>query len=161
MTTARGNAEVVRRWFAAGIAAAATRDAEPLRDLIDPEFEFAPHITGGHEGVLFRGFEGLLSFIRVQAETWESLQAEPSGMCENGDAVVVLGTIHARGRGSGGDVEEPTVWLCRVRDGRILSLEARAARDPAQVASALAEAGLLRDAFDAHRKSAETARLSD
>jgi ketosteroid isomerase-like protein len=135
--------------FAAGVAAAATRDPEPLRDLIDPEFEFAPHITGGHEGVEFRGFEGLLSFIRAQAETWERLQAEPSEMRENDDLVVVLGTIRARGRGSGVDVEEPAVWLCRVRNGRVLRLEAHAARDPAQVAWALAEAGLPPDAFDA------------
>jgi SnoaL-like domain len=108
---AHENSELVRRWFAAGIAVSATRDAEPLRDLIDPEFEFAPHITGGHEGVEFRGFEGLLTFISVQAETWENLRAEPSEMRENGDVVVVLGTIRARGRASGVDVEEPAVWL--------------------------------------------------
>jgi hypothetical protein len=72
---AEGNLELVRRWFAPGIEAEATRDVEPLRDLIDPEFGFAPHITGGHEGIEFRGFEGVLSFIRMQAETWEGLRA--------------------------------------------------------------------------------------
>jgi ketosteroid isomerase-like protein len=149
------------RWFAAGIEAGTTRDAEPMRELIDPEFEFAPHITGGHEGVVFRGFEGLLTFIRVQAETWESLRAEPSEMRENGDVVVVLGTIRARGRASGVDVEEPTVWLCRIRGGRILRLEAHAARDPARVAWALAEAGLPPDAFDTHGASGEAASSGD
>ena len=155
------NVELVRRFFAAGIEAEATRDAEPFRDLIDPEFEFAPHITGGHEGVEFRGFEGLLSFVRVQAETWEGLRAELSEMRENGDVVVALGTIRARGRASGVDVEEPTVWLCRIRDGRILRLEAHAARDPARVAWALAEAGLPPAAFRMHGESAEAARPGD
>jgi hypothetical protein len=64
---ARGNLELVRRLFAAGNAAAAGGDPEPMRDLIDPEFEFAPHITGGHEGVEFHGFEGLLTFIRMSS----------------------------------------------------------------------------------------------
>jgi ketosteroid isomerase-like protein len=151
---ANENLELVRHWFAAGITAAATRDASPLRDLMDPEFEFAPHITGGHEGVEFRGFEGLLSFIRVQAETWDGLRAELSEMRANGDVVVALGTIRARGRASGVDVEEPTVWLCRIRGGRVLRLEAHAARDPAQVAWALAQAGLPPDAFRADNESA-------
>ena len=157
---AGGNLELVRRWFAAAIAGAATRDAEPMRDLVDPEFEFAPHITGGHEGVEFRGFEGLLSFLRISAETWESLRPEPSAMRENGDVVVMLGTLRARGRGSGVEVEEPTVWLCRIRDGRMRRIEAHPARDPAQVARVLAEAGLPPDAFDTRGESDEAANLS-
>jgi ketosteroid isomerase-like protein len=155
------NVELVERWFAAGLTAAATRDATPLRDLIDPEFEFAPHITGGHEGVEFHGFEGVLSFIGVQAETWEGLRAELSEVRASGDVVVAVGTIRARGRASGVDVEEPTVWLCRIRDGRILRLEAHPARDPARVAWALAEAGLPADAFRTPDESAEAASRGD
>jgi ketosteroid isomerase-like protein len=158
---ADANIEVVRRWFATGAEAAASGDPEPLRELIHPEFEFAPHITGGHEGVEFHGYEGFVSFVRLQAETWESLRAEPSEMREHGEVVVVLGTLSARGRGSGVEVEEPTVWLCRLRDGRMLRLEAHAARDPARVAWALAQAGLPPDAFDAHQESGEDAGPSD
>ena len=148
---AHSDEEMIRRLLAAFTAGLATGDQEPLRELVDPEFEFAPHITGGHEGVEFRGLEGLLSFWRVQAETWAYLRAEPSEMVENGDLVVALGTIRTSGRTSGVDVEEPTVWLCRFRGGRILGLEAHAARDRAQITWALAQAGLPPDAFD--RKS--------
>lgn len=147
---AHGNLEIVRRWFAAGNA----RDTEVLREVVHPEFVFAPHITGGHEGLEFRGVDGPSSFLRLQAETWESLQAEPSEMRQNGDVVVVLGTIRARGRGSGVDVEEPTIWVCRCLDGLILRIEARTARDPAQVGQALAEAGLPPHAFDTHEGEA-------
>jgi hypothetical protein len=137
------------------------RHPEPLRELIHPEFEFAPHITGGHEGVEFHGYDGFVSFVSVQAETWESLHAEPLEMRERGDVVVVLGTLRARGRGSGVEVEEPTVWLCRCRCGRMLRLEAHAARDSAQVVWALAQAGLPPDAFDAPGESGEAASSSD
>src|SRR3984893_14387647 len=117
-----GNIELVKRWFAIAAEAAATGHTEPLREVIHPEFELAPHITGGHEGVEFHGYDGFVSFVSVQAETWESLSAEPSEMRGHADAVVVLGTLRAQGRDSGVEVEEPTVWLCRVRDGRMLRL---------------------------------------
>ncbi|HVS28419.1 MAG TPA: nuclear transport factor 2 family protein [Solirubrobacteraceae bacterium] len=143
---AHGNAETLRRVLAAGTRA----DFEAVREFLDPELEFAPHITGGFEGAEFHGFEGLESFSRLRAETWETLRAEPAEIRENGDLMVVLGTIYARGRGSGVEVEEPTVWLCRFHDGRLLRIEARAAREPGQIAWALAEAGLPPDAFDAH-----------
>jgi ketosteroid isomerase-like protein len=158
---ASGNLELAWRWFATAAAAAAAGDPEPVRELIDPDFELAPHITGGHEGVEFRGYEGFVSFISMQAETWESLRAEPSQMRENGDMVVVVGTLHARGRGSGVEVEEPVVWLCRFRDGRMLRLEAHAARDRTQVTWALMQAGLSPDAFDAPGESDKAANLSE
>jgi ketosteroid isomerase-like protein len=156
-----GNQEIVRRFFAATVVAARMGELEPLREIIDPEFEFAPHITGGHEGVEFRGFEGLLSFIALQAETWESLSAEPTEMRGVGDAVVALGTIRAQGRGSGVRVEEPTVWVCRLRDGRLLRLEAHPPRDPGRVAWALAQAGLPADAFEWPGASGEAVGLTD
>jgi ketosteroid isomerase-like protein len=155
------NIELVKRWFAIGAEAAAAGDPQPLRELIHPEFEFAPHITGGHEGVEFHGYDGFIRFVNVQAETWESLRAEPSEIREHGDVVVILGTLRAQGRGSGVEVEEPTVWLCRVRDGQILRLEAHAAREPGRVAWALAQAGLPPDAFDAHGESVEAASSTD
>ena len=154
------NIELVKRWFAIGAEASAAGDPEPLRGLIHSEFEFAPHITGGHEGVTFHGYDGFVRFVSMQAETWESLRAEPSEIREHGDAVVVLGTLRARGRGSGVEVEEPTVWLCRVRDGRMQRLEAHAAREPGRVAWALAEAGLPPAAFDGQEASVDDASLS-
>jgi len=156
-----GNQGIVRRYFAATADAARTGDLEPLREIIHPEFEFAPHITGGHEGLEFIGFEGLSSFIALQAETWESLSAEATEMRGLGDAVVALGTIRAQGRGSGVRVEEPAVWLCRFRDDRLLRLEAHAARDRGRVAWALAQAGLPPGSFDAPRESGEAAGSTD
>jgi ketosteroid isomerase-like protein len=141
---AQGNEEIFRRWFAAANA----RDRGTLRELIDPEFEFAPHITGGFEGTTFRGFDGLLRFVRMRDETWESLAAEPSQIRENGDVVVALGRVRGRGRASGIEIEAPTVSVCRFRAGRMLRLEARPGDDPAQIARALAEAGLPAGTFD-------------
>jgi ketosteroid isomerase-like protein len=142
---AQGNEEILLRAF----AAFNVRDRETLRECLDPEFEFAPHITGGFEGTTFRGFDGMLDFIGVMEETWESLEVEPSEVREKGDVVVALGRLRGWGRASGIEVESPTVWLCRFRAGRILRIEARRGDDAAELSRALAEAGLPRDAFDA------------
>ena len=141
---AQGNEEILRRAFAAFNA----RDRETLRELLDPEFEFVPHVTGAVEGTTFRGFVGMLDFIRVGEETWESVEVEPSEIRENGDVVVALGRLRGRGRASRIEVESPTMWICRVRAGRIVRIEARRSDDPAELARALAEAGLPPGAFD-------------
>jgi ketosteroid isomerase-like protein len=124
------------------------RNLQALRELIDPEFEFAPHITGGFEGIDFQGPDGLERFIRMSDEAWESMHVEASEVRESGDVVVALGQLQARGRSSGVGVKERVVWVCKVRNGRALRLEARSATNPAEVAWALAQAGLPHDAFD-------------
>jgi ketosteroid isomerase-like protein len=154
---ARENVELVRRYFSAANA----RDFEALRGLVDPEFEFAPHITGGHEGVEFHGVEGMSRFDRVQAETWEGMRVEPREIGQRGDLVAVLGMIRARGRGSGIEVEEPTLWLCRCRAGRLTRLEAHPARDSAQLDRLLGEIGLPRDDFTDYGQLGSAARLSE
>ena len=141
---ASGNEEVLRRAFAAWNA----RDIDALRELIDPEFEFAPHVTGGFEGIDFHGLDGVERFIRMSDEAWESMHVEAAEVRHSGDVLVALGHLRARGRSSGIEMNERTVWVCRVRNGRALRLEARSATDPAEVARALADAGLPPDAFE-------------
>ena len=140
---AQGNLELVRGFFRAANA----RDFEALGELVDPEFEFAPHITGGHEGVEFRGPNGISKFDSLQAETWEGMRVELLEIGQHGDLVAVLGVIRARGRASSLEVEEPTLWLCRCRAGRLMRVEAHSARDPAKLNRLLGEIGLPRNAL--------------
>jgi ketosteroid isomerase-like protein len=137
------NWELLRGCFSAWNA----RDLEALRELVDPEFVFAPHVTGGFEGIDFHGLDGLERFIRMTDEAWESMRVEVSEVRESGDVVVVLGRLFARGRSSGVEVDEPVVWMCRVHSGRAAHLEARSASDPAAIGRALVDAGLPHDAF--------------
>jgi ketosteroid isomerase-like protein len=122
-------------------------DVEALRDLVDPECEFAPHITGGFEHTEFRGLEGLSDFMRRVPETWERLHVEPLQVRENGDVVVMLGTLRGVGRASGIEVETRTIWVWTFRAARMRRLEAHAADDPGEVARALAAAGMPPDSF--------------
>jgi ketosteroid isomerase-like protein len=141
---AQGNEEIRRRAF----AAFNVRDRETLRECLDPEFEFAPHITGGFEGTTFRGFDGMLDFIGVMEETWENLEVEPSEVHpRNRPSATTTSPVSRWGRSSGIEVESPTVWFCRFRAGRILRIEARRGDDAAELSRALAEAGLPPDAF--------------
>ena len=137
------NEKVLGRAFAAWNA----RDIAALGELIDPEFEFAPHITGGFEGIEFQGIDGVERFIRMTDEAWESMHVDASEVHYNGDLIAVLGHLRARGRSSGIEVEEEVVWLCQVRHGRALRIEARSATDHAAVARALTDAGLPPDLF--------------
>src|SRR5438874_12188497 len=103
--------ETLRRAFALNNA----RDTEAMRGLLDPEFEFAPHITGGFEGTEFHGVEAAADFQRMRDEAWETLEVETWQTREQGDTLVALGMIRGRGRASGIAVEAPTVWVCRFR----------------------------------------------
>ena len=136
------NVESIRAFTAAVNA----RDVEALRELIDPELEFVPHITGGFEGIVFHGLDGMERYFGISDEAWESLRVEPSEMRANGDVVVGLGHLQARGRSSGVDVKEPIVWMGQVRNRRVLRLEARSAAARDVVAQTLADAGLPRNA---------------
>jgi ketosteroid isomerase-like protein len=131
------------------------RDVDALRELIDPELEFVPHITGGFEGMVFHGLDGMERYFGISDEAWESLRVEISEMRANGEVVVGLCDLYARGRSSGVDVKEPIVCVCQVRDRRVLRLEARSAADPAVVARTLADAGLPGDAFATSHQNLE------
>jgi ketosteroid isomerase-like protein len=124
-------------------------DAEALAQLIDPEFEFVPYTAMLLEGEMFRGAAGLREYDAMRTATWgESLSAELSEVRHAGERAVALGTLRARGRQSGVDVEMPIVYICSFRAGRVLRVEGRAVHGPGDIADALAQAGLPPDAFE-------------
>jgi ketosteroid isomerase-like protein len=53
--------------------------------------------------------------------------------------VLVLGTFHGRGRGSGVEVERESAWLLTVRNGLIAQIRAFASWDEAVEATKLSE----------------------
>ena len=97
----------------------AARDVAALRALADPEIEVRA-MTGvlAREGAPYVGLGGLEDYMRDVAEVWDELELEPAEFHDlDSGEVLVFGRARAR-RGST-LVDSPSVWLWRVRDGKI------------------------------------------
>ena len=113
------NVEIVRK----GFEAANRGDIEGALTYLDPDFELRSAIIGGAEGNVFRGHDGFRRWYAESMESFEELTTELTDYRDLGDRIVALGHIHARGRGSGLDVDSPTGWVFTVRRGKVVSAE--------------------------------------
>lgn len=111
------NVEVVRRLY----EAFNRRDVEAASQLWAADGEWRPAFTGGGlvEGAIFRGHEGLIEFLEQQADSWESMVAEPVALREVGRDVLVHVQLRAVGRASGIAFEQTGWTVFRVLDGRV------------------------------------------
>jgi ketosteroid isomerase-like protein len=57
------------------------------------------------------------------ADSFEGARVEFEEFIEQGDMVVVIGTLHGRGRGSGADVERRQGYIWTIRDGKAVRFE--------------------------------------
>ena len=56
-------------------------------------------------------------------EVWEVFRTEPREFIDAGDRVVVTGLWVGKGKGSGVEVQQPTVHVFTLRDGRVVRWE--------------------------------------
>jgi ketosteroid isomerase-like protein len=114
------------------------RDAEALVALADPEVEWHSLFALGR---VYRGHAGTRQYMNDLTDAWEVGRAEVDDQLSIDDALVLVGRIHYRGKGSGVESRTPVGWVLEFRDGRILRF--RAFPDPASV---LKSAGVSRPA---------------
>lgn len=96
------------------------RDVEGVLELMDPDVEFfAPTATLAHEGRSYRGHEGIRTYFADVERLWEELRVSPGEYRAEGDRVLVLGRIHARGA-IGYLADAPVGWLWQLANGRIV-----------------------------------------
>ena len=131
--TEGGNAARIRaaieRWNAGDRTA-------PLED-IDPEVEIRTGIGDAFQGEPFRGHEGArqwLAGLDENFETWEILIDECR---EQGDVVLVLGGVRAKGRGSGIELYQEIGWVYEFRGDKMIRLHTYYDRELAIAASGL------------------------
>jgi ketosteroid isomerase-like protein len=110
------NVEIIRRL----LEAFNLQDAQVVADLWMTDGEWRPAYIGGGllEGAVFRGREGMVEFVELQSETWESVLAEPGEMRDLGETVLVEVHLSAVGRGSGVPVERVTWNVFELLDGK-------------------------------------------
>jgi ketosteroid isomerase-like protein len=114
----------------AAMVALSEGDFERLMAMCDPEVEWRSFFAElGEEGV-YRGHDGMRQYIDDLADAWEFVRAEPDEGIAVGSVAVLVGHIHYRGKGSGAEARDPSGWMLKVRDGKVLRF--RAFRDPEQ-----------------------------
>jgi ketosteroid isomerase-like protein len=103
------------------IAAFNARDLDGLLATCDPECEWHP-LRAQLEDVAYRGHDGVQRFLEDLEEDWGDLRVEPLELLEANDRWVVTGRLHARGRGSGVEIETLIGCDIELRGGRIARL---------------------------------------
>jgi ketosteroid isomerase-like protein len=129
------NVEIVRR----SLRAYAAGDMEGMLSGVDPEGELHSAIIGGAEGKVFRGHDGWRRWYAESMESFEELRTELTEYRDLGDRIAAFGHIHARGRGSGLELDSPTGWVFTVRRGKVVKAEGFLSRAQALEAAGLSE----------------------
>jgi ketosteroid isomerase-like protein len=126
-----GNAEVVRRFYAAYNA----RDEAAWASLIADEFEFRSAFVGV-EGRVYEGPTGFPRYFADLEEAWEFFWLELQDVLEaNPDRVLGLMQVHGRGKTSGVEIDPCIAAVFRLRDGKVVGLETF--MDPAEARKAV------------------------
>jgi ketosteroid isomerase-like protein len=114
--TGEDNVTLVKRLF----DAFKRRDVDATLELMDPEIEFiAPTATLAHEGTSYQGHDGIRTYFADVERLWEELRVMPDEYRAEGNKVLVLGEIHARGA-VGYLAESPAGWLWELADGKVI-----------------------------------------
>ena len=103
--------EVVRRFFWAF-----ENDSDAFQDLCHPEMEW---YTIEDNRTLFYGVEGAMRSRNTWLDTWDEHRLDVEEAIEDGDDVVVLVHITARGKTSGAKVDVRFYAQVKVRDGKV------------------------------------------
>jgi ketosteroid isomerase-like protein len=121
--------EVVRRWIWAF-----ENDTDAFRDTLHPEIEWFPIEENRTRNY---GVESAMRNRNQWFDTWDEHRIELEEVIEEGDSVVVLVHISARGRTSGVEVDARFYAQFKVRDGKVVYIF-----DHEDRAAALEAAGL-------------------
>jgi ketosteroid isomerase-like protein len=99
-------------------------DRESLLAQIDPDVEIhvpSSLISGGEP---YHGHDGYREWTATMEESFEVWEIRPETFEEHGDTVLVLGSMHLRGRGSGVELDQETGWVVDLRDGKMRRFQA-------------------------------------
>jgi ketosteroid isomerase-like protein len=112
-----------------GVDAALEWVAEDFHGVVPPELSAEPDTYDGHDGLrrYFDSFQEIVADLRFDAE--ELVEVTP-------DAVAARGLITGRGRESGIPVEMRVPGVYRIRDGKVITIEAFTDWDAALAAAA-------------------------
>jgi ketosteroid isomerase-like protein len=115
---ASANLELVRSLYAAW-----ERGDWTSVEWADPEIEFVMEGEFFPDPGTYRGVEEMRSGWSRWLSAWDGFRASEPELIDQGDRVVALHTIHARGRSSGVEVEWPVANVFTFRAGKVVRLD--------------------------------------
>jgi ketosteroid isomerase-like protein len=121
--------EAFERWNAGDRSA-------PL-ERIHPGVEIHTVISDAFQGEPYRGHDGARSWVANLDENFETWRIDVDEYHERGDTLVVVGSVHGRGRGSGIEFDQPIMWVARFRDGKLFRLQTYVDREEALAAGGI------------------------
>jgi ketosteroid isomerase-like protein len=142
------NIEIVRAMLEPfnGIdATAIDMDAEAIRELIQsansPNVELRPLESGAGSGpsALYRGWDGLVEYLREWLEPFSEYHVELLDYIEAGDCVLVPSRQWGVGSASGARVEIELTFVYELRDGKIVRIDQYDTVEDAREAAGLRE----------------------
>jgi ketosteroid isomerase-like protein len=117
------NVEIVRELMALWERARENGEPPPHTNLLAPDFEIDMSRRVFNPAV-YRGIDGLARLNEEIRDVWEEFRNVSEQFIDAGDRVVVIVTSHARGRGSGVELETRTyATICTLRDGQVTRVE--------------------------------------
>jgi uncharacterized protein len=112
------NVDVIQRIYAVW-----AKEGSPIPSgLLDPEVEWVNPPDAIERGT-HRGIEAFAGAADAVSDTFEGVGVDIDEMLDAGDEVVVLATLHGRGRGSGADVERRQGYVWTLRDGKVVRFQ--------------------------------------
>jgi uncharacterized protein len=122
------NAEVVRKLYEAVESA----DFATALQLFDEKVEWSPA-----EGTTYNGLEGVGGHFIQWMEAWDEHSAEVREATAEGDQVLAVVHITARGEHSGLEIDQDFFQVFTIRDGKIARMVEFMDREPAAEAARL------------------------
>jgi ketosteroid isomerase-like protein len=117
------------------VEAFARRDAEALLALgvhEDAEFKTLIASVEGGEAGIYRGHDGVRTWMRELDETMEDLGGEVTEVHDLGDGrYLAAGRFFGTGKGSGATFDVPLAWVYMTEDGKLRRFEAHFERGAA------------------------------
>jgi ketosteroid isomerase-like protein len=111
----RQNVEVVRTV----VDAVNDRDIACLLELTNPDVEWHTFLAELRVEGAYRGHDGIRQWLRDVEDAWEFLRVEIDDTLATGALVLMVGRLRYRGKGSGVELETPTGWVAKFRQGKL------------------------------------------
>jgi ketosteroid isomerase-like protein len=96
------------------------RDGDAVGEFVADDVAFEPLSTEAAPRGVYRGREGVRSYLRDLGETWRQFDLTVDAVHEVAGHVLVTGRVYARARASSLVADDPIAFAWRVREGRVV-----------------------------------------